>query len=195
MIKQDKRFGLRTFIAVELSQELKDALRDVQESLIREGLSFRWVKPESMHLTIKFLGEIDKVLLPLIDKAVSEVCARNKMFSIHLKGMGSFQRKGGSAVIWAGVDEVQSLTTLHSQLEDEFKPLGFIQEERFTPHLTLGRIKILDDRVHFRQTLEKYRNLSFGTMTVSALSFMKSDLKPEGPVYTRLSHFPLTEER
>ena len=123
------------------------------------------------------------------------ICERNKIFSIHLKGIDSFQRKGGSAVIWAGVDKIQPLTVLQSQLEDKLMPMGFAQEKRFIPHLTLGRTKALDDRVHFRQTLEKYRDLNFGTMTVSALSLMKSDLKPEGPVYTRLYHFPLTEER
>lgn len=109
--------------------------------------------------------------------------------------MGSFQRKGGSAVIWAGVETIQPLTVLQNQLEDELMSLGFAQEKRFTPHLTLGRTKVLDDRVHFRQTLDKYGNLNFGTMTVNALSLMKSDLKPEGPVYTRLYHFPLAQER
>jgi 2'-5' RNA ligase len=194
MVKREKKSGLRTFIAIELSQELKNAFKSTQESLIEEGLFFRWVKPQNIHLTMKFLGEIDKDLLPLIDKTVSEVCLGNETFPIHLKGLGSFKRKGGSAVIWAGIDECLPLNILHSQLEDSLTPLGFAQEGRFVPHLTLGRTKALDDRVHFRQTLEKYGDLNFGTMTVSALSLIKSELKPEGPVYTRLYHFPFTEE-
>lgn len=195
MVKRDKESGLRIFLAIEIIQQLKDVLKAAQESLIKEGLFFRWVKPQNIHLTIKFLSEVNKDLLPLIDKTVSEVCGRNKIFSIHLKGMGSFQRTGGSAVIWAGVETIQPLTVLQNQLEDELMSLGFAQEKRFTPHLTLGRTKVLDDRVHFRQTLDKYGNLNFGTMTVNALSLMKSDLKPEGPVYTRLYHFPLAQER
>jgi 2'-5' RNA ligase len=191
MMKRHNRATVRTFVAVEISQSLKDDFKDIQESLKKEGLFLRWVKPQDIHLTMKFLGEIDKDLLPQIDKTVGEVCERNEIFSINLKGVGSFLRRGSSGVVWIGIDEMPSLTVLHSHLEGALEKIGFTQEARFTPHLTLGRIKLVEDRVHFRQIIEKYCDLDCGTMMVTALSLMKSDLKPEGPVYTRLSQFPL----
>ena len=194
MPKQKPEESLRAFIALDLPEHLKRSFKDFQDSLKAEGLSFRWVSPQNLHVTLKFLGEINKDLLPLLDKSVSDVCRQSKSFLLDLKRVGSFRRKGGSAVIWAGIDNAHHLVTLQNKVEEVLVSLGFPKEGRFSPHLTLGRTKQLEDRIHFSQILEKYGDLNFGTIEVNALSLVKSDLKSEGPVYTELSHYLFTEE-
>ena len=187
---------MRTFIAIDLRQELKNILLRLIEELDemdKEHNKIRWIKKEGMHLTIKFLGNIENEKIPEIEKALKNILEKFESFVLRLKGTGTFPPGSKNPrVLWVGIEEEETLKALQYQIEAELEKLGFPRENRkFQPHLTLGRVKVFSN---FRQTLlllEKYRERIFGEMKVEKITFFQSKLKPTGAEYSILSEFEL----
>lgn len=184
---------MRTFIAIDLDQEIKDVLFRFIESLKRGGGQIRWVSKDAMHLTLKFLGEIGQEDKQKIEGILEAVVGNYGSFSLRLRGTGYFPpNRKDPRVIWAGTEEIPSLMALQANLEKELDKTEFPKEKRdYHPHLTLGRVR---DPHRIQDTLallEKEKETIFGEMSVKKITFFQSTLRPTGAEYTVLSEHNL----
>jgi RNA 2',3'-cyclic 3'-phosphodiesterase len=191
---------LRTFIAIELSQQLLGNLAGVQAELRAEipARAVRWVRPEGIHLTLKFLGDTPVEKLDAIQAAIAQAAASTGPFSFRLAGLGCFPNTHQPRVVWVGLHEpTGALARLRDAVEREVSPLGFPSERRpFQPHLTLGRVQRGATPHEVRlvgQVLSAALPGTIGEMTVEAIAHIKSDLRPSGAVYTTLFEAILQE--
>ena len=184
---------VRSFIAVELPAEVRAELASIEEKLkVRRHLFVKWVDPESIHLTLKFLGSVSGETIPEIVEAMSLVAQPVSPFTLQIGGTGAFPNWQRPQVVWVGVGgEMGRLTTLQRELEAALSPLGFPPESRpFSPHLTLGRLRervTPEDRRRFglwAQSVKFEASLSFEVNTVR---LMKSELTSSGPIYSQLA--------
>lgn len=187
---------MRTFIAINLNQEIKKTLSlliDELDMLDKGKKKIRWVKQEGKHLTLKFLGEISQEKALEIKNVLEVISEKFKPFILKIKGTGRFPPGGKNArVLWVGIEEEKTLFALQSQLEGEMEKLGFPREQRkFRPHLTLGRVKTFSSLRETLLLIDKYRERNFGEMEVEKITFIKSVLKPTGAEYSVISEFEL----
>ncbi len=183
---------IRTFIAIELPDEVRAGLAGIQEELKRRGEGVKWVRPEGIHLTLKFLGNVPADRIEEIIRAVREACVGFSPFQLSFAGLGCFPNLRRPRVIWVGVEgETETLARLQKAIEDNLDALGFPREKRgFSPHLTLGRVRRevgSGERRRLGQLIEATATDQLGEMVVESISVMRSDLKPTGAVYTRLA--------
>ena len=189
---------IRSFIAIELSEDILSAIADLQRQLkkqVPEG-TVRWVKPGGIHLTLQFLGDVPVVKINSIAQALTAACAPFHPFSVTVGGLGCFPNAKRPRVTWVGVDEpTGTLAALQKAIERAMVPLGFTPERRaFHPHLTLGRTKrqATRDQAQALGTLITTTQIPFlGQMNVRQVCLIRSDLRPTGAVYTRLAAAPL----
>jgi 2'-5' RNA ligase len=190
--------SIRAFVAIELDETIKAALRTAQNELKRSPVSHigKWVSPQSIHLTLKFLGDIPESQVLPIGQALQRASAGFQPFAMSLTEMGCFPNAQRPRVIWVGVGgNLEALTQLQRAVESEINPLGFEPERRgFAPHLTLARIRDRarsSERQELGQLLTKVRVDPSVGMTVQELSLMRSELRPTGAVYACLVTAPL----
>jgi 2'-5' RNA ligase len=185
---------VRVFIAIELDETINAALSDLQEQLkakVPRG-SVRWVRPEGIHLTLKFLGDVPVNRIEEIERALTRACAGSPAFSFSVGRLGCFPNPRRPRVVWVGVQEQSgTLERLQKAIEKGMEKLGFAPEGRkFDAHLTLGRTQrraSSGDVRRLGQLVEETDIGELGRMEARAVSLMKSDLKPTGAVYTRLA--------
>jgi len=184
---------MRTFIAIDFEQKIKDELSLFIQKLQAVSSNVKWIKKSGMHLTLKFLGEIEEDKTAEIKSCLSKISKNHDSFSLQLKGTGTFPPgKKKPRVLWVGVEENKKLAKLQSDIERELAKLGFPPEKRpFHPHLTLGRIKASSQLGNIISYLEKNKDKSFGHMVVKKTTFFLSILKPTGAEYKALAEFEL----
>ena len=180
---------IRTFIAVDLGKAIRDRTVALQEVLARTGTEVKWVEPENLHVTLLFLGEVDERQVPGVCQIVAGVTANHPAFPMSVETVGCFPNPRRPRVLWVGIGEgAQPLCALHDALEIPLQDLGYRREERrYTPHITLGRVK--SDRPTDRLAAELARQAGWkgGETTVREVLVMSSELTPKGPIYTVLS--------
>ena len=184
---------MRTFIALELSEGTREALSRVAEGL-KPGLGrVTWVKPDRMHLTLKFLGEIDQESAGPICERLEEVCLTAAPFSLAVVGIGCFPNPRRPRVIWAGLEgDVEPARHLQREIDTALSPLGFEREQRpFSPHITLGRVRGAIKQGLLSEAIEAGSGRRFGEETIDEVTFMRSRLEPGGPIYTPIARFRL----
>jgi len=188
---------VRCFIAVELPEEIKKGLKNLQAQL-KSGGQFpaKWVDPYSTHLTLKFLGNVAEDRLGEITKAMEEASRGLFPFNLEVKGLGVFPNPRRVQVAWVGVSgEVEKLANLQRRLETKLVPLGFAPENRrFTPHLTLARLHdraSADERQRFGQLIADSEFETGYSWPVTTVNLMRSQLTREGAVYSRISSVEL----
>lgn len=187
---------MRTFIAVDMSSEIKNRILDYIRSLdkiIQGRKNIKWVKPAGIHITLKFLGEISEERAAAVIKTIDTVASRFPSFNVALTGTGRFPPQGRfPRVIWAGIEDKGELQEIQAHLEDEISDIGFPREKRsFHPHLTLGRVKNPSGLDSVIARLEEDKTTRFGEMTVDKLIFFQSILKPAGAEYKILKESEL----
>lgn len=183
----------RAFIAIEIPEDIKLQLKQVQERL-KQGLTgVNWARPEGIHLTLKFLGNIDEEMISRIGDSMKKATERSSVFSIRLSGLGIFPGPRFPRVVWIGVKEGgEDLKGLNRAIDKTMDKLGFSAEEReFRPHLTLGRVRSQERRDELLKAIEELQNFETGSFEAREVSLIKSDLKPGGAVYTKLLTVPL----
>ncbi|MBU0690514.1 RNA 2',3'-cyclic phosphodiesterase [bacterium] len=182
---------MRLFIAINLPDEWKDLLALPKESIAWLGKGVRWTEPTGMHLTLKFLGDVDRDLVERINDSLRSIVDASHRFSIRIAGTGVFPNPRRPRVFWAGITAPDELTILQRKVDDAMEALGFPKEEReFRPHLTVARIKepigkkrITDAFLSFKMRSELFY--------VDHLSLMRSHLSSEGARYEELKSFTL----
>lgn len=179
---------LRAFVAVEIPEDLLAALATVQSELKRR-LRARWVRPGSMHLTLKFLGDIPADQAAGVAEAVQAAAGGHAGFRLTVSGIGVFPGIRRPRVIWAGFSgQTRLLSDLQRSLEEKLAALGFPQEARpFRGHLTIGRFSEPVDPDLMADVVNSFASRTFGEFAVEELVLFQSDLQPKGPVYTALA--------
>ena len=180
---------MRLFIAIEIPPEIKQGIAKVQEQL-REttGANAGWTRPEGIHLTLKFLGEVEESRIDEIRKALTAAVGANNKLNLEIAGAGAFPNEKNPRVLWLGITgDVEKLGSLQAAAENAMTGLGFEREDRkFSPHLTLARIKFPKPRDNWRQKIESIRDVKLGRFEAGHISIMKSELTREGAVYTEV---------
>lgn len=188
----------RLFLAISLPAQVKERLAEVQRELARSGADVRWVRPEGIHLTLKFLGEVPpekiEAIVAACEKAVKE--AAPGALRLGVRGLGTFPPNRAPRVVWAGLTgDLTALARLKRALEEALVSLGFEREDRpFVPHLTLGRVKSARRREALLKEIARFREEEFfspESIEVCTLTLYQSTLHPEGAIYTALRKIPL----
>jgi 2'-5' RNA ligase len=184
---------MRSFLAVEIPGSLKEALRSIQDELRSCGADVRWVRPESVHLTLKFLGEIDPNLVSNIHEAVESAITDYVKMAIEVRGLGCFPRLKQPRVIWVGLaGDTKSLSAMQEAIEKAVSPFGFPRENRpFRPHLTIGRVRSNKRRDALIEAIRPSLDLHLGSFTVESVVQFESQLHPSGARYISLWEAPL----
>jgi 2'-5' RNA ligase len=180
---------IRTFIAIELPPAVRQALDRIQERLKRERLAVRWVAPEKIHLTLKFLGEIPTEQAAAVGETCALVATAAQPFELEAVGLGAFPNPRRPRNLWVGLaGDLEPLGQLQADLEGALAELGFPPEGRpFHPHLTLGRTQRRarpDEIRRLGQAVSSSKIPSLGRWQVKQIVVMRSDLRPQGPLYT-----------
>lgn len=180
---------MRTFVAFEISNSLKERLADLQARLRKFVPNLKFTLPHQLHLTLKFLGEIEEAELPDLKSALESIAARHKPFDLHPKHLGTFGRPTNITVLWLGLtDPSNGLHQLHADLEFALSRLGHPPEERpFKPHLTLARNKNPNLSRNIRRALDAEPQFKSAAEHVTKLTLYQSVLKADAAVHTALS--------
>ncbi len=188
---------VRSFIAIELPDELKQELVQLQSQLkLGNQSGVKWVDPYAIHLTLKFLGSVAVERIEEITKAMEEAIQGIHPFQLKLRELGVFPNLRRVQVAWVGLSgEVDKLSHLQQRIESSLVPLGFAPESRkFTPHLTLARLRnqaSLNERQAFGQLIASTKFEAIHGIQVDAVNLMKSQLTREGAIYSRISSIGL----
>ncbi len=194
---------IRAFLAVEPSQELRAELALVQQELkqkiepeLKRDTRISWVQPAKIHLTIKFLGDMDEQVIDPLHRALEQVIGNRTVVNVPLERLGAFPRPHSPRVLWIGPPEswergaeAKRVTEIQGAIEQACEGLSFLRETKpFSPHLTLARIKAGELQVGAALTKGGVLDspLSVGSLVVESVVLMKSELKPTGSVYTKL---------
>lgn len=189
---------MRAFIAIEISDQIKDILARLESHLKYAGADVKWVNPEIIHLTLKFLGEITDNKCEAVKSALDVIAKHAKPFVMTVKDVGTFPIRARARVIWAGLDNGASeATELAERIEDSLSKIGFPVEDRpFSPHLTIGRVR---SSLNIEKLKDKISSASLEVQPGSAVShkvtsiiLFQSTLTPRGSIYTRLHESTLT---
>jgi 2'-5' RNA ligase len=180
--------SMRSFIAVELEEQLLPKVVDVQ-SQITEG-RIKFVEPENLHFTLKFLGEVTEQKAKDVTAKLREICSAFTPFSVLLRGLGVFPSLNYIKVIWIGV-ESEEFFTLSKLVDSGMGKLGFKQERNIIPHLTVGRVKAPGNKAKFKEQVQALKDVEIGEMTVASVKLKKSELTRKGPMYSDIEEITL----
>lgn len=181
---------VRTFVAVETNEVVRRQARELIEALRAAGADVKWVEPQNMHLTIKFLDEVPLREIPRVSEAVQQAVADAAPFEMEIRGAGAFPHPGRPQTLWLGAGSgAERLVALHAEMEKRLAKLGFRKESRpFAPHLTIGRVRQRGPAVvELGRLLKQHAEFEAGRFRVAEFVVFSSELGPKGPTYAALS--------
>jgi 2'-5' RNA ligase len=185
---------IRTFIAIDVDDALRDRLVALQETLARAGSEVKWVEPDNLHLTLLFLGEVEMKEVHAVCRAVADTCREHHVFPLTVERVGGFPNARRPRVLWAGVGEgAEDVVALHDALEPPLLDLGYYrrEERHYTPHVTLGRVPNDGSADRLALAVEQQAQWRGGQQLVKQVLVMSSELTSNGPLYTVLSRAKL----
>ncbi len=187
---------MRAFLAIDLPRELKKRLFLLKPEAAL-GFKLKWVEERNFHLTLKFLGDVEEKFLEKIYNELSSKTKNFDSFELEMEEVGFFGKKSMPRVVWLGIKESKSLETLVKALNKAFKKLGFPPErEKFHPHITLFRVRSIDNfssfEEYYKKVREKAEELKGTVFQVKELILFKSTLTSKGPYYEPLYKMELS---
>lgn len=187
---------IRSFIAVALPPSIIDDINNIKEILYSYRFKVRWVKSENIHLTLKFLGDLNAADIEAVDAAMNRAVKETVPITLSVKGAGVFPGIKRPRVVWLGMGgQVPLLIALQKALDENLGTAGFEKEKRpFKAHLTLGRVKGAIDAAMLGKALSEMMNFESMPFVIDRIFLIKSELKPSGPVYTKLISATLMTE-
>jgi len=189
--------AVRLFIAVPVPKAIKENISKLQADLkeLISGKKIRWVNPENIHLTLKFLGETDPSKIEKIKKIIAESIEKLSEFDVSIAAGGVFPSKSRPRVLWVGcIDKNENIINIKNKLDKKLKPLGYeIEKKKFTAHLTLGRVKNPNS---ISRCIEKLVSgeTNFGKLQVQEIQLIVSILSPKGAQYRIVESIKLQEK-
>ena len=185
---------MRLFAAIDIEPQIQDKIRQIQRELKREADRFdkkvRWVRPEQIHLTLKFLGEVPERAIMQVCDVMTRTAAECDSFDFRIQGLGVFGRP--ARVVWAGCELPSELIKIQTRLESEFEKIGWDKENRpFAGHLTICRVKSAAAGRKLTEAIKTYRDKFLGSVSVDQLVLYESRLGSAGPEYTAVCTAPL----
>lgn len=183
----------RCFVACSVGEEVRRSASRILEELSGIRADFKWVRPESLHVTLKFLGNVASDKIDSVCAALREISCEAAPFSVEFRGIRAFPGFRNPQVVWAGVTEgAQELGFLAQRVDEALGTLSFPREtRRFTPHVTLGRRRSARGIDELCKLMATLRDRPLGRNEIREVLLMKSTLRPEGAVYQCLASFPL----
>lgn len=177
---------IRSFIAVDLEENLLEDFRRLQEQLSSSGADLKLVAPGNLHLTLRFLGEIPRSKVEAVIRGLEKIAF--KPFRVKFEGVGAFPNLNRPRVLWVGVSEgVEELKALAGRVEEVVLKAGIPRDPKgFTPHLTLARVRSGRNLPSLSRILRELSAVELGAMTVTAVRLKRSVLTPKGPIYSNL---------
>ncbi len=196
MTPDDRPAKIRAFLALDLTDELRgktaDLLRRLQTGAKFTAAHPKWVDPAGVHLTLKFLGQIDDAPRAAITGAVRAVAPRHRPFTVQLRGLGVFPSARAPRVIWLGVKKAKPLLALQEDIEAATSKAGFSPaDQEFSPHLTLARLRHLKGSQPLMDVIRSHSHWDLGAWPVNEVILFESTLHPSGAIHTPLERFPL----
>jgi len=177
--------SFRGFIAIDLSATPK--ILEFENALTKIGADVKLVEPENIHITLKFLGDVEQHTIDPIDQIMNDAVHDMNPFTFTLKRTGVFPNQQYMKIIWIGIENEQPIITLAKILDEQLCTLGFTKEKReFSPHLTIGRVRTAKNKEQLLQTIQTYSDTLFGEFFVDSITLKKSDLTIKGPIYTTI---------
>ena len=178
---------IRSFIAFDIDSEpIIRRLFEVQKTLVNTGANLKIVKPQNIHVTMRFLGNISPNMVDSIYEELEKVSFTP--FEIELRGLGAFPTLKYARVVWTGIKKgAEELEDISDQLEPRLQRLGFKPDRKgFSPHLTIARVRSGRNKTELIRTIQEFEDYQFGMIKASCLRLKKSVLTPEGPIYSTL---------
>jgi len=186
---------LRLFIAIDLPEYIKKEIGELLDILKKYDADIKWLPPENIHLTLKFLGATPESLVARIREALLPLVSSYEPFYITIQSTGVFPSKKYPRIIWIGIVDSDILKELRDRIEIAMSLLGFLREDKkFHPHLTLGRVRTQRGMISLMGELDLFHDKQFGSFRVDQVKLMKSELKQKGAEYTCLHTIPLGVE-
>ena len=181
---------MRTFIAIELPEDIKIKLQNLTETFKKCGLDAKWVETKNIHMTLKFLGEVDEEQLEEIKKSITTITNQFKSFTVSLTNFGFFPNEKYPRVFFVATDKEEMLKNIAIRLEDGLEKIGFAKEGRFRSHLTLCRFKGTKNIDALKKEAETIAPQ--GQFPIEGISLFKSTLTSRGPIYEEIFKASLT---
>ncbi|NLE06432.1 MAG: RNA 2',3'-cyclic phosphodiesterase [Crenarchaeota archaeon] len=181
---------IRAFLAFDLDkEEIINKIIQIQQLLAKTGIDAKFVDPENIHITIRFLGEIPVTMTPKIHEQMEKT--QFKPFTIKISGLGVFPNINYPRIIWVGISQgADQLQHIFSQLEPNLQKLGFSPDKKgFSPHLTIARIRSAAGKQQLLSFLQKNIETDFGEINAISLRLKRSQLTPQGPIYSTLKEY------
>lgn len=178
---------VRVFVAIPIDEKTRQELVSVQSSIPSSAAKLKLVEPENLHLTIKFLGEVEEGKIKEIGETLEKAVAGSKGFEMKIKGIGAFPGLRYIRVLWAGVERGKDeIIELQRRIDSALQPLGFRPERNFHPHVTIARVKLVRERDEMVSFIRGLSSTDFGTVKVKEVDLMQSTLTRGGPIYSKL---------
>ena len=180
---------MRLFVALDIPEETRSKFRALMDDFAKVCRGARWVRPEGIHITLKFIGHVADSILPDVQKALARV-RHDKPFHVAFRHFGFFPNEKHPRVFFVGIEAGEDLADLAGDIENQLEPLGIAKETRaFQPHLTLARFKTTEGLPDLRKKIASLPTQDFGGGEVSEFHLYQSMLKSGGAVYTKLSTY------
>ena len=181
---------MRLFVALELPSAVRENLAALLKALRAVSPQTRWVRPENLHLTLKFIGEVPETEFAVIRNALA-AARSDQPVALEFRGLGFFPNEKRPRVFWAGIEASPNLKTLAAEIDRATEKLGIPREQRpFAPHLTLARFEPPELPEKLRSAIEENAAREFGSFRTNQYQLIESKLKPSGAEYTTLESFP-----
>lgn len=183
---------MRIFIGIKMPGEIVATIQQKLKSLKKLSTPIRWVKPDNIHLSLKFIGEVLPAKCQEICQSLRTTPVHIKPFQIHVTGWGKFGRKGQLNIFWAGLQPSPNLEKLYHHVEDITAGLGIERESRkYIPHITLGRNKKLFNIKRIESFIEEFSDQAISPWKINGFQVFQSELHSSGPIYTIMQEIPL----
>jgi len=181
---------MRAFLGISIPEELRLRIASIQDRF--SDFDIKFVEQENLHFNLKFFEEIDKERTDQLRKILEDISKQFQPFEIKIAGVGAFPSRNYVRVIWLGVKEgYQTLVSLAEMIESALESLGFETEERFVPHLTLGRVRSGRNKNELIVLLKELEDIEIGKMKIDKVILFQSKLSPNGPVYEEVFNISL----
>jgi len=180
----------RAFIAIDVEQSSQ--ITDIVNDLNNSGANIKLVKPENMHITIKFLGDTDEKFVGRIREIMEKSVENIESFEIKLKSIGVFPNQDYIKIIWIGIEQYEKIVEIAKKINKGLSKIGFKKEKReFSPHLTIGRVKNSKNKDKILHIINRYENTEFNTYKIKSIKLIKSELRSKGPIYTTIEEIKI----